>query len=92
MSRLLFFLLLIAALAFGVHLWLASATEKTDFTAREKNRDEVRIVAVTSPTAAARNADETRRTVQSLAGAPCLEVSPLHVFGSLAPNGMPVYD
>jgi len=82
-SRLLFFLLLIAALAFGVHLWLASATEKTDFTAREKNRDEVRIVAVTSPTAAARNAEETRRTVQSLAGAPCLE------FSGIAGNDIP---
>ena len=84
MSRLLFFLLLIAALAFGVHLWLASAaTEKTDFAAREKNRDDVRIVAVTSPTAAARNAEETRRTVQSLAGSPCLE------FSGIAGNDIP---
>ncbi len=75
MSRLLFFLLLIAAIAFGAHLWLASATEKPDFTARERNRDEVRIVAVTSPAAAARNAEETRRAVQSLAGAACVEFS-----------------
>ena len=75
MSRLLFFLLLIAAAAFGVHLWLAAATEKVDFTAREKNRDEVRVVAVTSPVVAARNAEETRRAVQSLAGAACVEFS-----------------
>jgi hypothetical protein len=74
-SRLLFFILLIAAAAFGVHLWLASATEKTDFSAREKNRADVRIVAVTSPVIAARNAEETRRAVQSLAGAACVEFS-----------------
>jgi hypothetical protein len=74
-SRLLFFLLLIAAIAFGVHLWLASATEKVDFTARERNRDEVRIVAVMSPAAAARSSEDTRRAVQSLAGAACVEFS-----------------
>jgi hypothetical protein len=82
-SRRVFFLLLIAALAFGAHLWLAAATEKADFSAREKNRDEVRIVAVTSPTTAARNIEETRRTVQSLAGAPCLE------FSGIAGNDIP---
>lgn len=75
MSRLIFFILLVAALAFGAHLWLAAATEKTDFTTREKNRDDVRIVAVTSPVMAARNAEDTRRTVQSLAGAACVEFS-----------------
>ena len=75
MSRLLFFILLIGAIAFGVHLWLAAATEKTDFSTREKNRGDVRIVAVTSPVMAARNAEETRRAVQSLAGAACVEFS-----------------
>jgi hypothetical protein len=74
-SRLLFFILLIGAIAFGVHLWLAAATEKTDFSTREKNRGDVRIVAVTSPVMAARNAEETRRTVQTLAGAACVEFS-----------------
>ena len=83
MSRLIFFLLLIGALAFGAHLWLAGATEKVDFSAREKNRDEVRIVAVTSPNAAARNAEETRRTVQTLAGSPCVE------FSGIAGNDVP---
>jgi hypothetical protein len=74
-SRLAFFLLAIAAIAFGAHLWLASVTEKPDFSTREKNRDDVRIVAVTSPAVAARNAEETRLTVQSLAGAACVEFS-----------------
>ena len=75
MARLAFFLLAIAALAFGAHLWLASVTEKPDLSSREKNRDDVRIVAVTSPATAAHNAEQTRRTVQSLAGAPCVEFS-----------------
>ncbi len=75
MSRLAFFLLAIAAIAFGAHLWLASPTEKADFSTREKNRDDVRIVAVTSAGAAARNAEERRRTMQSLAGSPCVEFS-----------------
>jgi len=72
-SRLLFFLLLIATGTFGVHLWLSASTERADFSARERNRDEVRIVAVTPPLIAARTAEETRRTVQNLAGAACVE-------------------
>jgi len=82
-SRLAFFLLAIAAIAFGAHLWLASATERPDFSTREKNRDDVRIVAVTSPAVAERNAEETRRTVQSLAGAACVE------FSGIAGNDIP---
>ena len=75
MSRLIFFLLLIAAIAFGSHLWLAAKTEKADWSAREKNRDDVRIVAVTSPAVAAQNVEDARRTVQALAGAACVEFS-----------------
>ena len=75
MSRFLFFLLLLATLGFGTHLWLTSAAERTDFSTRERNRDDVRIVAVTPPTVAARTAEETRKTVQSLAGAACVEFS-----------------
>lgn len=75
MSRLLFFLLLVANLAFGAHLWLSASAGKADFSARERNRDEVRIVAVTPPVIAARKAEESRRTVQALAGAACVEFS-----------------
>ena len=75
MSRFLFFLLLLAALGFGAHLWLSATAERTDFSTRERNRDEVRIVAVSPPTVAARTAEETRKTVQSLAGAACVELS-----------------
>jgi hypothetical protein len=74
-SRFLFFILLIAIAAFGAHLWLAAPVEKTNFAARERNRDEVRIVAVTPPLVAARTAEETRRAVQNLAGAACVEFS-----------------
>ncbi len=75
MSRFLFFLLLLATLGFGTHLWLTSTAERTDFSTRERNRDDVRIVAVTPPTVAARSAEETRKTVLSLAGAACVELS-----------------
>jgi len=75
LSRLIFFLLLIAIVAVGAHLWLTAATERTDFSARERNRDEVRLVAVTPPLIAARTNEESRRTVQNLAGAACVEFS-----------------
>ena len=75
MSRFVFFILLIAIAALGAHLWLTSQAEKVDFSARERNRDEVRIVAVTPPLVAARSAEDTRRAMQSLAGAACVEFS-----------------
>ena len=75
MSRLLFFLLLLAALALGAHLWLTAQAEIPDFASRERNRDEVRIVAVTPPTVAAKRAEETRQVMQSLVGAACVEFS-----------------
>ncbi len=75
MSRFLFFLLLLAIASLGVHLWLSAQVERSDFSARERNREDVRIVAVTPPSIAARSAEDTRKTVQSLAGAACVEFS-----------------
>ena len=75
MFRFLFFLLLLAAAGLGIHLWLSAATEKPDYSTRERNRDEVRIVAVTPPTVAAKNSEETQRAQQALAGAACVEFS-----------------
>jgi hypothetical protein len=72
-SRLLFFLLLVANLAFGAHLWLTASYGEPDFSARERNREEAKIVAVIPPVIAARRAEETRMQVQSLAGAACVE-------------------
>jgi hypothetical protein len=74
-SRFVFSLLLLAILGLGVHVWLSEQVEKGDFAARERNRDEVRIVAVTPPAVAALRAEDSRRTVQSLAGAACVEFS-----------------
>jgi hypothetical protein len=73
MARLLFFLLLIANVAFGAHLWLASGKGTADFSVRERNRDDMKLVAVTPPLIAARKAEETRQAVQQFAGAACLE-------------------
>lgn len=75
MSRFLFFLLLLAITALGVHIWLSAQVERSDFSARERNRDEVRIVAVTPPSIAARSAEDSRKAVQNLAGAACVEFS-----------------
>ena len=73
MSRLLFFLLLIANIAFGAHLWLTAPPAEPDFSKRERNREEAKIVAVIPPLIAARKAEETRMQVQTLAGAACVE-------------------
>jgi hypothetical protein len=75
LARLLFFLLLIATLTLGAHLWLSSSAERVDLSVRERNADEVKIIAVTPPMLAARKAEESRRTQQSLAGAACVEFS-----------------
>jgi hypothetical protein len=81
-SRLLFFLLLVANLAFGAHLWLSSAASEPDFSRRERNRDDVKVVAVIPPLIAARKAEETRAQVQSLTGAACVE------FAGVAPAAL----
>lgn len=73
MARLIFFLLLIANVAFGAHLWLAAQPAEPDFSRRERNREEARIIAVIPPLLAARKAEETRMQVQNLAGAACVE-------------------
>ena len=75
MARLLFFLLRLAILGFGAHLWLSGPHEHADYSARERNPDEVRIVAVTPPDLAARRSEDARKQQQSLVGAACVEFS-----------------
>ena len=75
MARFLFFVLLIACIAFGVQIALTQSSAPPDFSRRERNAAEVHIVAVTPPDAAARAAQETRAAVKSLAGAACVEFS-----------------
>jgi len=75
LSRFVFFILLLATLALGAHLWLTAGAERPDLAVRERNRDDVRVVAVTPPVVAARKAEESRVMVQNLAGAACVEFS-----------------
>jgi hypothetical protein len=75
LSRFLFFLLLLAVLAFGAHIFLSVQAERSDFSARERNPAEIRVIAVTPPTMAARRAEETRLAMNRLAGAACVEFS-----------------
>ena len=75
MARLAFFLVLLAVLGYGTHLWLSTPRERADFAAREKNRDDVRIVAVTPPNVAAQRAEDVRNTQRNLVGAACVEFS-----------------
>ncbi|HXZ49515.1 MAG TPA: hypothetical protein VEG27_10865 [Usitatibacter sp.] len=82
MSRLLFFLLLVAVLALGAHLWLTAGTPVADVSAREMNPQDVRVVSVTPPRVAARDAEEARRELQGLAGAACVE------FSGIAPDDL----
>lgn len=75
MSRLLFFVLLVAAAALGVHLWLNAQARPADLSLRERNAGEIRIVSVTPPQVAARTAERMRREIEGLAGAACVEFS-----------------
>jgi hypothetical protein len=83
MARFLFFVLLVGVIAFGVQIALTLPSGPPDFAGRERNAADVRIVAVTPPDAAARTAQETRRAVQALAGAACVE------FAGFAPGDLP---
>lgn len=75
MGRLVFLILLVAVLATSAHIALSMQAEKSDFTLREKNRDEIKLVAVTPPTVAAKRAQENRTAIQALVGAACVEFS-----------------
>lgn len=83
MARFLFFVLLVACVALGAHIVLTRPAPVADVSSRERNAADVRILAVTPPETAARNAQETRRAVQALAGAACVE------FAGFAPADLP---
>lgn len=75
MSRLLFLLLFVACAALGAHIWLSEQAERPSYAARERNRDEIRVVAVTPPVLAAQRSQQARQSVAQLAGAACVEFS-----------------
>lgn len=59
----------------GAHIALSSQAERGDFAVREKNRDEIKLIAVTPPVMAAKRAQENRTAIQALVGAACVEFS-----------------
>jgi hypothetical protein len=83
MSRFLFFVLLIAVAAMGAHLWINAPKGPADVSSRERNPNDIRILAVTPPDQAARAAEETRKAVSALAGAACVQLS------GIAPADLP---
>lgn len=76
-------MLLVANLAFGAHLWLTVPAGEPDFSRREKNPQELKIVSVTPPFEAAGRAERTRKQAQSLSGSACVELS------GIAPAAVP---
>ena len=72
MARFIFFLLLLANVAFGAHLYL-SATEPQNAPPAEINRDALRIVSVTDPGKAQADAIAARKLTESLKGSACVE-------------------
>ena len=76
MSRFLFFLLLIANVALGAHIYLGAAGEdRHDWASREKNRDDLKIVSVIDATTATRAQLDSKTAAMALAGAACVEFS-----------------
>ena len=73
MARFLFFVLLVACIAFGVQIALTLPSGPPDFSRRERNPGDIRIMAVTPPEAAAKSAQQVRQAVQALSGARCVE-------------------
>ncbi len=74
MMRFAFFLLLIANLVFGAHLYL-SATRPAGELPPEVNADAMKIASVTDAIKAQQDAETTRKLVSSLAGAACVDFS-----------------
>ncbi len=74
MSRFLFFLLLVAVVALGGHLWLNAQAGGGDVTARELHPERIRVVAVNPPQPAGAP-EAAGGPPQALAGAACVEMS-----------------
>ena len=71
MWRLFFFLLLLANIAFGAHLYL-SATAPKESLVPEVNRDALNIVSAIDPAKAQVEASESKKFNETLAGAACI--------------------
>jgi hypothetical protein len=71
MARFIFFLLLIANVALGAHLYL-SVTQSRPVMPPELNRDALKVVSVADPGKAQQEALAARKLASSLAGAACV--------------------
>jgi hypothetical protein len=75
-SRFLFFLLLIANVGYGAHIYLSASGEgRRDWTSREKSPEDLKIVSVIDATTATRAQLDSRTAAMALAGAACIEFS-----------------
>lgn len=74
MARFIFLLLLVANLAFAGHLYLTANKPREGMPA-EVNRDAMKVLSVTEPAKAQREALEARKLVETLTSAACLQFS-----------------
>jgi len=88
MKRFVFFLLLIANLFFGAHLYL-SATRPAGELPREVSPDSMKIASVTDPVKAAQDAELTRKLVANLSGSACVDFS---IKPADAARAQPLFD
>ena len=72
MARLIFFLLLIANVALGAHIYLNETRPKVE-APREVNPGVLKIVSVTDPTKAQQDAIAARKLAASLSGSACVD-------------------
>jgi hypothetical protein len=76
LSRFLFFLLLIANVGYGAHVYLGAAGEgRPDWTSREKNPQDLTILAVIDAATATRAQLDSKTAAMALTGAACVELS-----------------
>jgi hypothetical protein len=70
MSRFIFFLLLLANVAFGIHLYL-DATQPKAGTPPETNREVMKIISITDSAKAQQEISDTKKLVESMQSAAC---------------------
>jgi hypothetical protein len=72
MGRFFFLLLLVANIGFGAY-WFFYAAKPANALPEEVNRDSLKVISITDPAQAQRDASDAKRLVQSLVGATCLQ-------------------
>lgn len=74
MARFLFFVFLIANVAFATHIYL-STTHPGNAMPAEVNRDAMKVISITDSAQARKEAGDAKRLVESLSGAQCMQLS-----------------